>query len=151
MDFTKPNPFKVLGLSVDASYGDIVARKKELDIMAESEEQQLLFKWATEQLITNKLTRLQYELFEVPQARYRDDAWERFTRIHRRNPVDVTAITEGISPPGKDDFDLAALVDLVLRGMLAIPDTDMREAIENAPFRPGRGLPPLEVRDVIFG
>ena len=53
--------------------------------------------------------------------------------------------------PGVNDFNMAALIRLLLDGLLTLPETNIRAAIDTAPVEPGPGLPPLEVRDVIFG
>ncbi len=147
----KPNPFQVLELPTDATNADIVARGQELCDLAETDEQRLLYRWAMEELITHPFTRLEYELFEIPDAEYENLDWDRFARKHRRNPVDLAALAREASPPGLDDFDLAALMQLLLDGLLTVPEADVRAALENSPFEAGCGPPPLEVRDVIFG
>jgi hypothetical protein len=151
IDPDKPNPFQILGLSTDATNEEIVSRGQELDIIAETDDQRLLYRWAIEQLLTRPLTRLEYELFEVPDARYEDPEWEAFARAHRRNPVDLASLVKDARSPTLDDFDLAALFGLLLRDMLAVGEADIRTAVEGSPFQPGYGPPPLEVKDVIFG
>ncbi|NUO80103.1 hypothetical protein HUU05_08505 [candidate division KSB1 bacterium] len=147
----KPNPFQVLGLPAHAANQEIVERGQELCELAESDAQRLLYRWAMEQLITKSLTRLEYELFEIPDAQYEDEEWERFIRLHRNNPIDIAALAAENPPPGCEDFDLQALVMLYLTAMLKAPKGDLKTAVEHSPFKPGVGLSPLEVRDVIFG
>lgn len=147
----KPNPFKVLKLPTDATNKDIVARGQELCELAETDKQRLLYRDAIQELITHPLTRLEYELFEIPCARYEDSEWERFSREHRRNPIDLSALASEGPPPSLQDFDLEALINLLLDGLLTVQRADIRVAIENPPFNIGCGLPSLEVRDVIFG
>ena len=145
----KPNPFFVLGLPKDATRADIVARGQELYETAETKEEGLLFRWATEQLITNPRSRLEYELFELPDTRYEDPIWESFVRAHRKKPVDLNALA-GETPPGVEDIDMAALIRLLLDSMVTLTDADITTAIDGSPFMPVYKLP-LEVRDVIFG
>lgn len=146
----KPNPFYVLALPSDASRADIVARGQELYDTAESEEEGLLFRWATEQLITNPRTRLEYELFELPDTLYEDPGWESFLRMNKKKPVDLKALTSGAVPPSVDDINMAALIQLFLDEMLTLPEADITIAIDESPYIPVYKLP-LEVRDVIFG
>lgn len=147
----KSNPFQVLKLPADTTNKDIVARGQELTNTAETNEQRLLYRKAVEELITNPSTRLEYELFEIPGSRYEDPDWERFVRLHRRNPINLSALANEVPPPGLLDFDLEALIDLLLDGLLAVKEAEIRDAVENTPFKAGCGRPSLEVRDVIFG
>lgn len=149
----KPNPFQVLGLPTDAKKADIVARGRELVDFAETEEQRLLYREAIQQLITNPSTRLQHELFEVPDAHYEneDPVWDSFAKTYGRKPVDLKALVKDTAPANLEDFDLAALIRLFLDGLLTMPEADIMTAIDSSPLPPGYGPPPLEVRDVIFG
>ena len=142
----KPNPFQILGLPADATKADIVARGQELYDTAETDEQRQLYRWAKEQLLTNPRTRLAYELFELPDTQYENLEWENFIRTHKRRPVRP----ETVSSPGIEDFDVGALLQLLLQDMLAVPEADITAAIHAVPFALKR-KPPLEVRDVIFG
>ena len=146
----KPNPFQVLQLPTDATNEDIVTRGQELSELAETEDERLLYRWAIEQLITRKQTRLEYELFEMPAAEYDDPDWDRFERAHRRRPVDLAELARQSTPPDLQDFDLATLLRLILRGLLVLPQPDLAAAFESSPVAFGAGPPPLEVRDVIF-
>ena len=151
IEHDKPNPFRALELPTDAANEDVVARGQERIDLAESDEQRLLYRWAMEQLITHPDTRLAYELFEVPEARYQDrEDWERFARRHRRCPVDAAALSDTAEPVRLDDFDLAALVRLCLEGWLEPPPLDLTAALQAAP-EPDLGPPPLEIGDVLFG
>jgi len=146
----KPNPFVVLALSADATRAEIVARGQELYDTAETKEQGLLYRWAMEQLITNSRTRLGYELFELPATQYEDPAWESFVRVHKRKPVDLATLAQGIPPPSVDDIDMAAVMRLLLDSMLTVNKPDIRVAIDGSPYMPVYLLP-MEVRDVLFG
>jgi hypothetical protein len=147
----KPNPFRVLKLPTDSTNKDIVAQGKELRETAETKGQELLYRTAIEEIITNPITRLEYELFEVPGANYDNSDWERFARVHKRNPIDLSALANEVSPPGILDFNLEALINMLLDGILTVQRADIRIAVENSPFKVGYGLPPMGVRDVIFG
>jgi hypothetical protein len=147
----KPNPFKVLGLPTDATNEDIVERGQELGDLGGTDEEMQLYRWAVEQLITKSITRLEYELFEIPGTRYDNPEWETFTEENDRNPVNLNALIKETSKPSLRDFDMAALIRLFLDGLLTFPDLDIKAAVENLPFQPDNGPPPLEVRDVIFG
>lgn len=146
----KPNPFFVLALPTDATRADIVQRGQELYDTAESKEEGLLFRWATEQLLTNPRTRLEYELFELPDTLYEDPAWDSFVRVNKKKPVDLKVITREAVAPSVDDINMAALLQLFLDNMLTLPEADIAIAIAGSPFKPVYKLP-LEVRDVIFG
>jgi hypothetical protein len=75
-------------------------------------------------------------VFEVPGTDYEQAQWKRFERKYRRNPVNLQALSESISPPSVGDFDLPALIDILLDGLLDVPEP---------------GPLPVEVRDVILG
>lgn len=147
----KPNPFRVLALATDATTEDIVARGQELSHLAESDEERVLCRWAMEQLITHPMTRLEWELFEVPGAQYRDEAWERFVRTHRRSPVDLAALGREAPPPRLEDFDLAALARLLAESLIAAEPVDLACLVDRAPVTFEIGPPPVEVGDVAFG
>src|SRR5262249_43127957 len=113
----KPNPFELLGLATNASNEDIVERGRELMESAETQEQKLLYRWAMEQLITHPLTRLGYEMLEVPDAEYDDEAWSRFAQQYRRPPIDLAAMARDSAPPVADDFNVPRLIGLLLDGL----------------------------------
>jgi len=147
----KPNPFHVLGLPTNATQADIAARAEELSDLAPTDEARLLYRWAREQIITHPRTRLEYEIFEVPGAQYDDDGWERFSNKYRRNPVDVRGLAAAGGDLDVSDFDLVALMSVLLDGLLEVPPPDATALVAHAPFEVGSGPPPIEVRDVIFG
>ncbi len=151
IEIDKPNPFRVLELSADATNQEIVERGQELIDLAETEAQRRQYRWAMEQLITKPLTRLQYELYEFPDSEYKDDDWERFVRINKRNPINIHELAKEIPAPGIEDFDLSELIQLLIEGMLRIDRPDIQTALQNSPFKPGVGPAPLEVKNVIFG
>lgn len=146
----KPNPFLLLGLPTTATRQEIVERGQELCDLADSESARGLYRWALEQLITNPQRRLEYELFELPDAVYENAEWERFCRIHSRLPNRPDP-GGGAAPPTVADVDLGALMDLVLEDMLQWPEPDPSQAAAFPPFDPGPGPPPLEITDVLFG
>jgi hypothetical protein len=147
----KPNPFRILGLPTNAGNDEIVSHGRELYETVDTDEKRLLIRWAMEQLITHPLTRLEYELFEVPGTQYDDSDWERFLRNHRRNPIDVAALARKAPQPRPEDFDLGKLPQMILEDLLSLPPVDVSAALDHAPFEAGFGPPPLEVRDVLFG
>lgn len=147
----KQNPFHILKLPTDATNEEIVERGQELCELAESEEQRMLFRWAIEQLITKPATRLEYELFEIPNTKYEDSEWNRFIRKHRRNPINLAELAKENPTPCLKDYNLANLVQLIIDGMLKVQQPDIKCIIDKSPFKPDIGSPPLEVKDVIFG
>jgi hypothetical protein len=148
---TRPNPFHVLGLPTGATDEEVVHRGQELCELAESEEDSRLARWAIQELTTHPFTRRLHALLEVPGAEYGEQEWARFERRNRRNPVDLAALADGAPPLRPGDFDLRAVLGLVLDDVLSPPEIDLRPAVEHAPFPPGPGAPPIEVSDVIFG
>ncbi len=151
IEIDKPNPFQILELPVHATNQEVVECGQELMDLAETEEKRRLFRWAMEQLITKPLTRLEYELYECPGSEYSDNDWEHFVKMNKRNPIDIHELAKQISPPDITDFDLAALIEFWVDGMLQVEKPDIRIAIQNTPFKPEIGPPPLEIKDVIFG
>jgi hypothetical protein len=147
----KSNPFQVLGLPTNATNEDIVARGQEFCDLAETDEKRQLYRWAVEELITKSVTRLEYELFEIPGARYENPEWDRFVKRNKKNPIDLNALIKETLDPGLEDFNMAALIKLLLEGLLTPPKADIKVAVEKSPFQPDWGPPPLEVRNVIFG
>ena len=147
----KPNPFEILKLPINATNKDIVSRGQELCDLAVTEEERLRYRWAMEQLITHPLTRLEYELFEMPVTEYDDWVWDQFIRKHAKNPINLKALTAESEPPSVKDFNFAALIQLLLEDHLMVEQPDITVAVDNCPVEPGYGPPPLEVKDVIFG
>ena len=147
----KPNPFQTLNLPVDATSAEIVDRVNERMETADDESQRQLYRAAgQEQLLQHPLTRVAYELLEVPGARYRDPEWDQFVRKNQKSPIKLADLAKECPPPGLNDFDCAALIELALRGLLVVPEADIAAPVEHNPFSPHCGSP-LEVRDVIFG
>lgn len=151
--FAKANPFKVLELPTNATKSEIVEHATMLVDLAETDEERVAYREALQELITNPSVRLQYELFEIPDTRYEDEdkGWDDFVSTYGGEPVDLNELVKETPPINLEDFDLAALIRLVLDGRLSISEADIRTAIDNSPFLPGYGPPPLEVQDVIFG
>jgi hypothetical protein len=146
----KPNPFRVLMLPIDATLAEIVSQGENLHLVAATREEEMLIRWATEQVRTNPRTRLAYELFELPDTQYDDEAWENFTRRHRRREQDLDTLAKDAPVPGLEDLDLAALTGLLLEDVLTIGEANLDQAIDGAPHVPRYTLP-LEEGDVICG
>jgi hypothetical protein len=149
--YDKPNPFEVMGLPTSASERDIADRVQELYDLAETDEKRQLYRWAREAIITHPLTRLKYEVFEVPGAEYQHAQWERFEGRYGRNPIDLRALVASAGPPAVADFDLPALIEILLDGLLDVPEPDIAIVVADPPIKAGLGPLPVEVRDVIFG
>lgn len=150
IDTDKPNPFAVLKLPTNATLAEIVSQAEELHLLAETKEETLLIRWAAEQLRTNQRTRLEYELFEMPEARYTDDSWETFARQYRRRETGLPAQIQDASAPGPEDLDLAALAELHLDQLLLHSEPDLEQAMQGSPLVPRYTLP-LKEEDVICG
>ncbi len=146
----KPNPFRVLMLPTTASLADIVSQTENLHLLAETKEEEMVLRWAAEQLRTNQRTRLEYELFELPETCYVDEDWETFLRQHRRRGTDPSAQFQDVPAPGRDDLDLAALTDLLLDELLVRDEPDLELAIEGSPLVPKYTIP-LEEEEIICG
>jgi hypothetical protein len=146
----KPNPFSVLRISTDACAEDIVARGQELSDLADDDEQRLLVRWAVEALITHPHARAMYELFEMPATSYDEEAWARFARRHRRNPITLPANSDEEAAP-VEAFDLVALIDALLDDLARVPEPHPAPALVARPTRPDLGPPTVGVWDVIFG
>ncbi|HLZ57837.1 MAG TPA: hypothetical protein VKR06_12885 [Ktedonosporobacter sp.] len=149
----KPNPFEVLGLPVEATVAAITKRGEALVQTAASDEQRRLYHWAIAELTTRSSTRLRYELYEPPDTQYQAEreAWNSFARKHKINSVKRSALAKETPALSLEDFNLEALLGLLLEGFLAVPPTDIIPAIKASPFAREAIAPPLEVRDVIFG
>jgi hypothetical protein len=147
----KPNPFHVLGLPVDATDEEIVERAHELSELAETDDERLRVLDAQRELITHRSRRLLHQVLEVPRAHYRDRDWDEFAHRNKRDPVDRNALAESAKPLRREDFDVRAVLGLVLDELLRPPPLDIRPALSNPPVLPDRGAPPIEVSDVVLG
>jgi hypothetical protein len=151
VEFTaQPNPFHVLRLPVEATKAQVVRRGEELSQFA-SDAEIVTIREAVAAIITHPDVRRRHELLEVPGARYRTDEWAGFERRYRKNPVDLDALAAAARPLAPADFDPAAIIGLLLDGLLQPPEPDLRPALRHAPVPPDPAGPPLEVRDVLFG
>lgn len=146
----KPNPFRVLMLPTSATLAEIVTQAENLHLLAGTKEEEMLLRWAAEQLRTNQRIRLEYELFELPATCYVDEDWETFLRQHRRKGADLSAQLQDTPTPGRDDLNLAALADLLLNELLVHGEPDLEQAIEGSPLVPKYTLP-LEEEEMICG
>jgi hypothetical protein len=145
----KPNPFQVLRLPTSADDEVIVRRGEELANTTTDDDERRLVTWAVEELITHPRTRATHELFEMPDTSYDDDAWERFVRLHRRNPLQAATEPQPVAPV--DAFDLVALVNALVEELSRTQQPDITLALTTPPFAPSIGPSPLEARDVMFG
>ena len=146
-----PNPFHLLGLPVGATEQDIVERLQELSELAETDEERRRFRKAADELVKHPSIRRQHELLEMPGAKYREEQWKAFEHRNKRNPVDLKALAAGASTPRTEDFDLKAIIGLLLDSLLSPPAADIRPAVDNPPVAPGPGASPVELSDVVFG
>lgn len=137
----KPNPFRLLMLPSDAPLEAIVSQAEELYLTAEDREEEMLMRWAAEQVSTNARTRLEYELFELPEARYMSEEWENFVRLNKRRGNSSPEVLQDIPEPSWEDLDLAALADLFLADLLAEEEPDINQAIDGTPFVPKYTFP----------
>lgn len=147
----KQNPFHVLGLPRNANDKEVVLRGDELGLTEEPGEAQDLVRWAVRELTVHPATRRVHELLEVPGTDYRDERWARFERLNRRSPVDLVALAAGSPPLRASDFDLGAVIGLLLDELLSPPVVDLRPAAAGPPVPRTDGPPPMEVHDVVFG
>lgn len=149
----KPNPFEVLGLPVDANDAAIVARGGDLLQTSASDEQRQLYRWAIDELTTRASTRLRYELYEPPDTQYEAEreGWSVFARKHKINPIKRPRLDKETPELNLEDFDLEALLEMLLEGLLVVPEADITPALRESPFARETIALPLEVRDVIFG
>jgi hypothetical protein len=145
------NPFHELGLAVDASDADVVNRGQERIELAATDDEAQDARRAMQELTTHPRERARHELLEAPGTDYRDNAWDRFARRNRKNPVDLRALTAGAQPLRVADFDLGGVIGLLLDDLLTPPSVDIGPAVLGAPEPPAFGPPPIEVNDVIFG
>ncbi|GHO65071.1 hypothetical protein KSC_039630 [Ktedonobacter sp. SOSP1-52] len=143
------NPFHILRLPTTATNREIVERSQEFYDLAETDEQREYYRWAKEQLLTNPVLRLKYELFEMPDTQYEDEEWGDFVRKYKRHPVRRDALLKELPPLNAQDFDIAALLHMLLQDLLAVPEADISVAIEEAPK--SEMSSPLEAVHVIFG
>lgn len=148
---TKPeesNPFRILMLPTNATREEIASRAEDLLLIAQDEEHEQQIRQASEQLKTNPRLRLEYELFELPETRYEDEAWETFARLHRRKPGDATDLTSDAPTPGFEDLDVVALTRLLLEDLVSPSGASLDAALGATPYTPRYTLP-MEEWDTI--
>lgn len=118
IEHDKTNPFSILRIPTDATNAEIVAKAEELYVTAETDEQRQLYRWAKEQLLTDKDTRLLYELFEIPDTQYENDALESFARTHKKLPITFDIQLEKSVSSHLQDVDVPSLLQILLQGLL---------------------------------
>lgn len=155
---TRPNPFHVLGLPVDASDAEIVERGQEGTELAGTEEERKLYDWAMRELIGHPDTRRRHAVTEAPDTDYRDERWKDFARLNGRNPANTRALTEagsGGAPLKPSDIDWAALLGQLAAGLgeagAEAEARQIRAALEQPPVQHGNAVRTVEVSDVLFG
>jgi hypothetical protein len=146
----KPNPFAVLKLPISAGQAEIVSRAEELYVLAATGEEEQLIRWAAEQLRTNPRTRLEYELFELPETQYIDEDWELFLRQHRRRETLPPPYLPDAPELTLTDIPLAALLETYLVGMLEPEESDLEQVLASFPLVP-RYTFPFKEEEIIFG
>lgn len=118
IEYDKPNPFSILRIPTDATNAAIVAKAEELYVTAETDEQRQLYRWAKEQLLTDKDTRLLYELFEIPDTQYENDALESFARTHKKLPITFETQLERSVSSHLQHVDVSSLIQALLQELL---------------------------------
>lgn len=141
--------FCTLALPVDATDAAIVER--DVQLSGRKAEARESYRDAREQLLERKRDRLKHELIEIPGAAYPDGEWEQFYRKFERNPVTLARFMQDTGTPGIADFDWTAFLSLAIEERISASSSDLAPAIQQPPFSPGHGPPPLEIYDAIFG
>jgi hypothetical protein len=157
------SPFHVLGVSVDASREEIVARADELARTARGDEDRKLIAWAKGELTTDPVLRARYERTEPRSTDYaRQQRWEDFVRDSTGNPVTAQSLAvdgEGldISEDGSgsqlrpEDVDVPAAVRILIRQAADAGLDSLDPLFQTMPVSDADGVSRLEIRDVLFG
>nr|BBH86926.1 hypothetical protein KTC_16770 [Thermosporothrix sp. COM3] len=148
-DQEKPNPFCVLRLPTGSTLAEIVARGEDLHQIAENKEQAMLIHWATEQLKSNPETRLEYELFELPDTRYENEEWENFARKQRRKPITLAALAKESQPTPTQQVNMPVLLQSLLKLAQKVEKADIESVLDHAPCVPECTTPAMEEWNVI--
>lgn len=157
------NPFHVLGVSVDASREEIVARADELARASGSDEERTLVAWAEHELTADPLLRARYERTEPRGTDYgRQRRFEDFVRDFTPNPVTAAALADDdAGRPGTgegdgsrlraEDVDLPAAVRILIREAADAGFDALDPLFQTLPATDADGVSRLEIRDVLFG
>jgi hypothetical protein len=157
------NPFHVLGLPVDASREQIVARAEELARSSAGDEDRALIAWADRELTTDPVLRARYERTEPRNTDYpRQQRWEDFVRDFTRNPVTTQSLADegsgqGVAGDGggaqlrAEDVDLPAAVRILIRQAADAGLDSLDPLFQTMPANDADGVSRLEIRDVLFG
>ncbi|MBR7825742.1 hypothetical protein KDK95_05440 [Actinospica sp. MGRD01-02] len=157
------NPFHVLGVSVDASREEIIARAAELARTCGGDEERTLVAWAEHELTTDPILRARYERTEPRGTDYgRQQRFEDFVREYAPNPVTAARLTgdEAGRPGAGDgdgsrlraaDVDLPAAVRILIREAADAGLDALDPLFQTLPATDDDGVSRLEIRDVLFG
>ena len=157
------NPFHVLGVPVDASREQILARAEELARVSGGDEDRRLVAWAVGELTTDPVLRARYERTEPRSTDYaRQQRWEDFVRDFTGNPVTAQSLaddSEGLEGAGDgggarlraEDVDLPAAVRILIRQAADAGLDDLDPLFRTLPANDADGVSRLEIRDVLFG
>jgi hypothetical protein len=158
------NPFHVLGVSVDASREEIIARAAELAGTCGSGEERTLVAWAENELTTDPLLRARYERTEPRGTDYgRRQRFEDFVREYTPNPVTAARLTgeeagkageedgDGAGLLRAEDVDLPAAVRILIREAADAGLDALDPLFQTLPVNDDDGVSRLEIRDVLFG
>lgn len=141
--------FDTLALPVDAT--DTAINQRAEDLAGQRPELAETYRDAREVLQKRQASRLRHELIEIPGAAYPDDEWGPFFQKFAHNPVNLIRFTQDTGTPVATDFDWAAFLHLAIEERISASTSDLAPAIQQPPFPPGHGPPPLEIYDIIFG
>jgi hypothetical protein len=161
------NPFHVLGVPVDASRAQIVARAEELARISAADEDRALIAWAERELTTDPVLRARYERTEPRNTDYpRQQRWADFVRDFTRNPVTTQSLADdgsgqGVAGDGAgagggaqlraEDVDLPAAVRILIRQAADAGLDSLDPLFRTMPANDADGVSRLEIRDVLFG
>ena len=157
------SPFHVLGVPMEASREEIVARAEQLARISGGDEDRKLIAWAKGELTTDPVLRARYERTEPRSTDYaRQQRWEDFVREFTRNPVTEQSLAngsggqEGAGDVGgsrlrAEDVDLPAAVRILIRQAADAGLDDLDPLFRTMPANDADGVSRLEIRDVLFG
>lgn len=163
------NPFHVLGLPVEASREEIVARADELTAGCGSDDERNLIAWAKSELTTDPVLRARYERTEPRGTDYgRQRRWEDFVRDFTGNPVTARSLAGGGDAEDGDegrervaegggsrlraeDVDLPAAMRILIRQAADTALDSIDPLFRTLPADDADGVSRLEIRDVLFG
>lgn len=145
------NPFHELGLRVDATNAQIVARAEELVEASRDDAERDRIIRAKGELITNPLVRAKHERAEPARTQYeQDQRWADFVHDHRHAPIPSRGVA-GDAELLVRDLDLQAVLRVLTRWAA---DAELDEVFPLLRALPTTGFDDvtlMEVCDVLFG